>query len=206
VLKMTTNSTTYPLQTRFLERSGGRIAYDVTGEGPLVVCAPGMGDVRAVYRFLAPALVAAGFLTQGILRAPGGNERMTSIADAVKQGAMAYMNRQYKTIFVVALIITALFALVAYLQEGAEATLWWWTTIGFATGALFSAISGYIGMNIAVRSNVRVAEAAKESLGGALGIAFNGGAVAGLAVAGLALFGVAGFFFLFALPTGFSCL
>jgi K(+)-stimulated pyrophosphate-energized sodium pump len=145
----------------------------------------------------ATALVAAGFLAQGILRAPGGNERMTSIADAIKQGAMAYMNRQYRTIFVVALIITALFALVAYLQEGAEATLWWWTTIGFAVGALFSAISGYIGMNIAVRSNVRVAEAARQSLGSALGIAFNGGAVAGLAVAGLALLGVAGFFFLF---------
>ncbi|MDQ3397348.1 MAG: sodium-translocating pyrophosphatase, partial [Deinococcota bacterium] len=82
-------------------------------------------------------------------------------------------------------------------QEGAEATLWWWTTIGFVVGAIFSAISGYIGMSIAVRSNVRVAQAAKEGIAGALAIAFNGGAVAGLAVAGLALLGVSGFFFVF---------
>ncbi|MDQ3460045.1 MAG: sodium-translocating pyrophosphatase [Deinococcota bacterium] len=143
------------------------------------------------------ALVAAGFLAQGILRAPTGDVRMVEIADAIKQGAMAYMNRQYKTIFVVALVIALLFALVAFMQAGAESTLWWWTTIGFVVGALFSAISGYIGMSIAVRSNVRVAQAAKEGLAGALTVAFNGGAVAGLAVAGLALLGVAGFFFLF---------
>jgi K(+)-stimulated pyrophosphate-energized sodium pump len=143
------------------------------------------------------ALVAAGVIARSILAAPAGSSRMIEIADAVKQGAMAYMNRQYRTIFVVALVITALFALVAMLQTGEEATLWWWTTVGFAVGALFSAISGYVGMTIAVRANVRVAEAAKSGLTGALTLAFNGGAVAGLAVAGLALLGVAGFFFLF---------
>ena len=143
------------------------------------------------------ALVAAALLAQTILKAPTGNARMVDISDAVKQGAMAYMNRQYKTILVVAVVITALFALVAVLQAGHEAELWWWTTAGFVVGALFSAISGYVGMNIAVRANVRVAQAAREGLLGALKIAFNGGAVAGLAVAGLALLGVAGFFYLF---------
>ncbi len=143
------------------------------------------------------ALLAAGILARGILAADSGNERMQEISGAVKEGASAYMNRQYRTIFFVALVIVALFALVALLQSGEEATIWWWTTIGFAFGALFSALSGYAGMNVAVRANVRVANAASEGLKGALKIAFNGGAVAGLAVAGLALLGVAGFFYLF---------
>ena len=143
------------------------------------------------------ALVAALVLAQGILRAETGNERMVDISDAVKQGAMAYMNRQTRTIAIVAAIITALFILVALFQSGVDATTWWWSTVGFVVGALFSAVSGYIGMNIAVRANVRVAQAARSSLKGALDIAFNGGAVAGLAVAGLALLGVGGFFWLF---------
>ncbi len=143
------------------------------------------------------ALVAAAYFAQRILAAETGNARMVEISDAVKQGAMAYMSRQTQTIAVVAAIITALFAVVALTQSGFQATLWWWTTAGFVVGALFSAISGYIGMNIAVRTNVRVAQSARSGLLGALEIAFNGGAVAGLAVAGLALLGVSGFFFLF---------
>ena len=143
------------------------------------------------------ALVAAAYFARRILAAETGNERMVEISDAVKQGAMAYMSRQTQTIAVVAAIITALFAVVALTQSGFQATLWWWTTAGFVVGALFSAISGYIGMNIAVRTNVRVAQSARSGLLGALEIAFNGGAVAGLAVAGLALLGVSGFFFLF---------
>ncbi len=143
------------------------------------------------------ALVAAAYFARRILAAETGNARMVEISDAVKQGAMAYMSRQTQTIAVVAAIITALFAVVALTQSGFEATLWWWTTAGFVVGALFSAVSGYIGMNIAVRTNVRVAQSARSGLLGALEIAFNGGAVAGLAVAGLALLGVSGFFFLF---------
>src|SRR5690606_24846693 len=138
------------------------------------------------------ALVAAGLLARGIMAAPTGNERMVEISDAVKQGAAAYMNRQYRTIAIVAVVIAALFAIVALTSDAAhDRTLWWWTTAGFLVGALFSAISGYVGMNVAVRANVRVAQAARTGLGGALRIAFNGGAVAGLAVAGLALLGVA---------------
>ena len=143
------------------------------------------------------ALAAAGLVARGIMAAPTGDARMVEISDAVRQGAGAYMNRQYRTIFVVALIIGALFAVVAVASSGHEAVLWWWTTVGFLIGALFSALSGYIGMNVAVRANVRVAQAARSGIAGALRIAFNGGAVAGLAVAGLALLGVSGFFWLF---------
>ncbi|MEX2542691.1 MAG: sodium-translocating pyrophosphatase [Trueperaceae bacterium] len=143
------------------------------------------------------ALVAAGVIAQRIIKAETGNPAMVEISDAVRAGASAYMNRQYRTILYVAVVIVAIFAVIALASSGEAATQWWWTTAGFAVGALFSAVSGYIGMNIAVRANVRVAQAARSGLDGALRIAFNGGAVAGLAVAGLALLGVAGFFWLF---------
>lgn len=157
--------------------------------------------------FLTPlaaivALIAAYGFAKSVLNAPAGDDTMNQIADAVKEGAGAYMNRQYTTITYVAVGIILLFALISFLAqtgviEGISAVTWWWTTAGFAVGALFSALSGYAGMTIAVRANVRVAEAAKTGLPGALKLAFNGGAVAGLAVAGLALLGVAGFFYLF---------
>ena len=151
------------------------------------------------------ALVAAGMLARSVMAAPTGNERMVGISDAIRQGAAAYMNRQYRTIAVVAVVIAAIFAIVALTSEpGHDRTLWWWTTVGFLVGALFSAISGYVGMNVAVRANVRVAQAAREGLPGALKIAFDGGAVAGLAVAGLALLGVAGFFWLFTVVLGLA--
>ncbi len=144
------------------------------------------------------ALIFALVLSVGILRAKPGSKRMVEISDAVKAGAMAYMNRQYRTIAVVAVLIAGVFAAVALTREtAAETTEWWWTTAGFAVGALFSALSGYIGMNIAVRTNVRTAHAARTGLKGALSLAFRGGAVAGLGVAGLALLGVAGFYYLF---------
>jgi len=151
------------------------------------------------------ALVAAGLLARSVLAAPTGNPRMNEIAAAVRQGAGAYMNRQYRTILIVAVVIGALFALMAVTRGDAqEAQTWWWTTIGFGFGALFSAISGYIGMNVAVRANVRVAQAARDGLTGALKIAFDGGAVSGLAVAGLALLGVSGFYTLFTLAFGMT--
>ncbi|MDZ7801021.1 MAG: sodium-translocating pyrophosphatase [Trueperaceae bacterium] len=149
------------------------------------------------------ALVAAGMLTRTVLSNDTGNPRMNEIAGAIRQGAGAYMNRQYTTIFVVAVIIAAIFAVVALTRPDASETAhWWWTTVGFGVGALFSAVSGYIGMNVAVRANVRVAEAARKGLPGALKIAFDGGAVSGLAVAGLALLGVSGFYTLFHLILG----
>ncbi|MBX3140940.1 MAG: sodium-translocating pyrophosphatase [Trueperaceae bacterium] len=151
------------------------------------------------------ALVAAFVLARSIMAAPTGDARMVEISDAVRQGAAAYMNRQYRTIAIVAVIIAAVFAVVALTSgNDHDRTLWWWTTAGFAIGALFSAISGFVGMNVAVRANVRVAQAARGGLAGALRIAFSGGAVAGLAVAGLALLGVSGFFWLFHVVLGLS--
>jgi len=143
------------------------------------------------------ALAVAYLIARSVLKASRGTERMIEISDAIRQGASAFMNRQYKTISVVAIFIIALFAIVALTQTGEAATAWWWITIGFAVGALFSALSGYAGMSIAVRANVRVANEASNGLSGALKLAFNGGAVSGLAVAGLALLGVSGFFYLF---------
>ncbi|HJQ93804.1 MAG TPA: sodium/proton-translocating pyrophosphatase, partial [Candidatus Thermoplasmatota archaeon] len=144
------------------------------------------------------ALVAAGFLARTIVKAPAGEPRMVEISDAIKSGAMAYMNRQYKTIAAVAAVLVLVFLAVTFTRDSdAEQTEWVWTTAGFVVGALFSAIAGYIGMNISVRANVRTANAARGGLAPALKIAFNGGAVSGLAVAGLALLGVSGFYYLF---------
>ncbi len=143
-------------------------------------------------------LIAAGLLARSVLKAETGNKRMVEISDAIKQGAMAYMNRQYRTIAVVAAVILLVFLAVTFTQSGADQTLWLWTTIGFVVGALFSAASGYLGMNIAVRANVRTAQAARKGMQGALNVAFRGGAVAGLGVAALALLGVAGFYYYFA--------
>ena len=124
---------------------------------------------------------------------------MVEISDAIKQGAMAYMNRQYRTIAMVAAGLLVIFLGVTFTRGDAAArTEWTWTTVGFVAGAILSAVAGYIGMNTSVRANVRVANAARGGLAPALKIAFNGGAVAGLSVAGLALLGVSGFYSLFA--------
>jgi K(+)-stimulated pyrophosphate-energized sodium pump len=144
------------------------------------------------------ALAAAAFLARTILRAPMGEAKMVEISTAIKEGAMAYMNRQYRTIAYVAAALVVVFVVIWSVQSNpAEKAKWLWTTICFIVGAAFSAAAGYIGMHISVRSNVRVAHAAKGGLGPALRIAFNGGAVAGLSVAGLALLGVSGFYYLF---------
>jgi K(+)-stimulated pyrophosphate-energized sodium pump len=151
------------------------------------------------------ALIAAGVLAAGIMRHPTGNKRMQKIAAAIRAGAMAYMNRQYRTIAVVALLVEGVLLAIAFTRgEEAQQTQWLWTAIGFATGAVFSGLAGYAGMTVAVRANVRTAEAARGGIKGALSIAFRGGAVAGLTVAGLALLGVAGFYFLFDDVLGFE--
>ncbi|HET6398074.1 MAG TPA: sodium-translocating pyrophosphatase [Candidatus Thermoplasmatota archaeon] len=150
------------------------------------------------------ALVAALFLRQTIIRAPTGDKKMTDISDAVREGAMAYMARQYRTIAVVAAIIIAILLAVTFTRDGDQQATWLWTTIGFAVGALFSAFAGYFGMDISTKSNVRVAHAARNGMPAALKVAFNGGAVSGLAVAGLALLGVSGFYWLFDAQLGFE--
>lgn len=130
------------------------------------------------------AVVYGVVTTRQLLALSPGNEVMQRLSAAVQEGAQAYLRRQYTTIGIVGVV---LFVALLFLQDIEVA-------IGFAVGGLLSAAAGFIGMNVSVRSNARVAEAARGGIGPALNVAFRGGAVTGMLVVGLALLGVAGYY------------
>jgi K(+)-stimulated pyrophosphate-energized sodium pump len=132
----------------------------------------------------ACAVVYGLLTTRSLLALSPGNERMQSISLAVQQGARAYLNRQYITIAAVGVVV---FVALIFVQNIAVAC-------GFAVGGILSGSAGYIGMNVSVRANSRVAEAARGGVSPALSVAFRGGAITGLLVVGLALLGVSGYY------------
>jgi len=140
----------------------------------IVMFALGCGGLGVLYALITAAWVS---------KQPAGSERMQQISDAIKEGAMAFLNREYKT---VAIVMVVLAAALVYLGK--------WTAIGFIIGTVGSALAGYIGMMVSVKANVRTTEAAKQGLQTALTVAFKGGSVTGIMVVGLGLLGISGYY------------
>ncbi|MBI5254665.1 sodium/proton-translocating pyrophosphatase, partial [Candidatus Falkowbacteria bacterium] len=133
------------------------------------------------------AIIYGALMIVSILKQKCDDEKMKAIAKAIQEGASAYLNRQYKTIGIIGIIVTVVLGIF----------LNWKVALGFVVGAILSALAGYIGMNISVRANIRAAEAAKKGMPAALKVAARGGAITGLLVVGLGLLGVAGYYAIF---------
>ncbi len=140
------------------------------------------------------ALVFAQVWTRGVMNMSAGNERMQSIAAAIQEGAKAYLNRQYTTIGIVGVVVAI----------GLYALLGWHVALGFVIGAVLSGLTGYLGMFVSVRANVRTAQAATQGLETALNVAFRSGAITGLLVVALGLAGVAGYYYYMTEHLGFE--
>ncbi len=146
--------------------------------------------MTTLYLIIAAGVLAVlyGIITRAsLMKASTGNERMNEIAGAIQEGAKAYLNKQYKTIAIVGVVVTiVLFVLFGF---GLIAP------VGFILGAVLSGIAGYVGMLVSVQANVRTTEASRQSLGAGLNIAFKAGAITGMLVAGLALLGLSVYYF-----------
>jgi len=149
------------------------------------------------------ALLVAAFLARQVLRADTGKPEMQKISDAIREGAEAFLARQYKTIAMLSVVTAALIFGFYHFNRDVKniaemgAGTAWKITLSFVVGALCSSVAGYIGMFVSVRANIRTATAAMSSLNRALQIALRGGAVSGLAVVAMSLLGVGGLFMLF---------
>ena len=148
--------------------------------------------MSTLYIALAVGFLSIGyavFNTYRIIKMDTGTDKMREISAAIQEGAMAYMNRQFKTIAIFAVVLFILLSFALSFKVG----------IAFLVGSIFSAIAGYIGMNVSVRANVRTTAAAKHGFAQAMNVAFMGGTVSGLSVVGLALIGVSGLYIIFKL-------
>ena len=149
-----------------------------------------------LYLIIAAGLIAVAYgviTSAGLMKASTGNERMNEIAGAIQEGAKAYLNKQYKTIAIVGVVVViVLFALFQNMIA----------PVGFIIGAVLSGIAGYVGMLVSVQANVRTTEASRQSLGAGLNVAFKAGAITGMLVAGLALLGLAVYYMLLTGPMG----
>ncbi|MCG2709574.1 MAG: sodium/proton-translocating pyrophosphatase [Thermodesulfovibrionales bacterium] len=140
---------------------------------PTILFALICGAAGVIYALITAAWVS---------KQDAGSDRMQQISNAVKEGAEAFLKREYSTVAVVGIVVAIIIAIIPQLGI--------WPAIGFAIGAVGSALAGYIGMMVSVRANVRTAQAATKGLAAALSMAFKGGAVTGMMVVGLALLSI----------------